>query len=88
MSIRQYRQRNNRRHGISANQNLSLFLLLILAIAIQISYPLVEGDSLRYVTIFTVATGALLMLAPFISLIWPALLCNFWNCHIPICITS
>ena len=62
MSIRQYRPKNNRHHGISGNQNLGLFLLLILAIAFQISYPLVEGDSLRYVTIFTVATGAILML--------------------------
>ena len=63
MSIRQYRPRSNRRHGISANQNLGLYLLLAFAIAIQISYPLVSGDALRYVTIFTVITGALLMLA-------------------------
>ena len=63
MSIRQYRPRSNRRHGISANQNLGLYLLLILAIAIQISYPLVSGNVLRFVTIFTVITGALLMLA-------------------------
>jgi len=62
MSIRQYRPRNNRRRGISANQSLSLYLLLALAVGIQISYPLVTGDSLRYVTIFTVIAGALLML--------------------------
>ena len=63
MSIRQYRPGSNRRHGISANQSLGLYLLLILAIAIQISYPLVSGNILRFVTIFTVITGAVLMLA-------------------------
>ena len=62
MSIRQYRPRSNRRHGISANQSLGLYLLLILAIAIQISYPLVSGNALRFVTIFTVITSAVLML--------------------------
>jgi len=63
MSIRQYRPGSNRRHGISANQSLGLYLLLILAIAIQISYPLVSGNVLRFVTIFTVIAGAVLMLA-------------------------
>jgi len=62
MSLRQYRPRNNRRQGISANQSFGLYLLLVLSIAIQISYPLVSGDSLRYVTIITVVAGALLML--------------------------
>lgn len=63
MSIRQYRPRSNRRQGITANQSLGLYLLLALAIALQISYPLVSGDRLRYITIFTVITGAVLMLA-------------------------
>lgn len=63
MSIRQYRPRNNRRRGISANQNLGLLILFIIAIALQISYPLISGDALRYITIFTVISGALLMLA-------------------------
>ena len=63
MSIRQYRPRSNRRQGITANQSLGLYLLLVLAIALQISYPLVSGDRLRYITIFTVITGAVLMLA-------------------------
>jgi putative membrane protein len=62
MSIRQYRPRNNRRRGISANQSLGLYLLLAFAIALQMSYPLVNGDALRYITIFTVITGAILML--------------------------
>ena len=62
MSIRQYRPRNNRRRGVSANQSLGLYFLFALAIALQISYPLVSGDTLRYVTIFFVIAGALLML--------------------------
>ena len=62
MSIRQYRPRNNRRRGISANQSMGLYFLFALAIGLQISYPLVSGDALRYVTIFFVIAGALLML--------------------------
>ena len=62
MSIRQYRPRNNRRRGISANQSMGLYFLFALAIGLQISYPLVSGDTLRYVTIFFVIAGALLML--------------------------
>ena len=63
MSIRQYRPRSNRRRGISANQNLGLLILFIFAIALQISYPLLSGDALRYITILFVIAGALLMLA-------------------------
>ena len=62
MSIRQYRPRNNRRRGISANQSLGLYLLFAFVIALQITYPLVSGDALRYLTIFTVISGAFLML--------------------------
>ena len=62
MSIRQYRPRNNRRRGISANQSFGLILLFALTISFQITYPLVSGDTLRYVTIFFVISGALLML--------------------------
>ena len=62
MSIRQYRPRNNRRRGISANQSMGLYFLFALAIGLQISYPLVSGDALRYVTILFVIAGALLML--------------------------
>ena len=62
MSIRQYRPRNNRRRGISANQSIGLYLLFALAIGLQISYPLVSGYTLRYVTILFVIAGALLML--------------------------
>jgi putative membrane protein len=63
MSIRQYQPRNNRRRGISANQSMGLILLFAIAIGLQISYPLISGTALRYITIFTVISGALLMLA-------------------------
>ena len=63
MSIRQYHPRNNRRRGISANQSMGLILLFVIAIGLQISYPLISGTALRYITIFTVISGALLMLA-------------------------
>ena len=62
MSIRQYRPRSNRRRGISANQSMGLISLFVIAIALQISYPLVSGEALKYVTIFFVIAGALLML--------------------------
>jgi len=62
MSIRQYRPRNNRRRGISANQTFGLILLFAITVSFQIAYPLVSGDTLRYVTIFFVISAALLML--------------------------
>ena len=62
MSIRQYRPRNNRRRGISANQSMGLILLFAFTVSFQIAYPLVSGDALRYVTIFFVISGSLLML--------------------------
>ena len=62
MSLRQYRPRGNARRGISSTQNAVLLAVLALAILFQISYPLVHGDALRYITILTVYSGALLML--------------------------
>jgi putative membrane protein len=41
---------------------MGLYFLFALAIGLQISYPLVSGDTLRYVTILFVIAGALLML--------------------------
>jgi uncharacterized membrane protein len=62
MSIRQYRPRRNRRDGITTKQNIALLALFIFAIGCQISYPLISGDLLRYVTILTVISGAIVML--------------------------
>jgi putative membrane protein len=42
---------------------MGLILLFAIAIGLQISYPLISGSALRYITIFTVISCALLMLA-------------------------
>ena len=62
MSLRQYRPRKNARRGISSTQSAILLALLAVAILFQISYPLVDGNPLRIVTILTVYSGAAVML--------------------------
>lgn len=61
MSIRHYNPRRRRRGGISPQARNFLFLFVALTIALQISYPLINGDALRVVTIATVYVGALAM---------------------------
>ena len=61
MSIRHYNPRRNRRGGISSRAKSFLSLLLALTILLQISYPLVNGEVLRLVTIATVYFGAAAM---------------------------
>jgi len=61
MSIRHYNPRRKRRGGISPKARNFLFFLVGLTIALQISYPLIEGDSLRIITIATVYAGAAAM---------------------------
>ncbi|MSV69807.1 MAG: carotenoid biosynthesis protein, partial [Actinobacteria bacterium] len=51
MSIRHYSPRRNRRRGISARAQFLLNLTLAIAILLQVSYPLLHGESLRVVTI-------------------------------------
>jgi putative membrane protein len=58
MSIRHYSPRRNRRRGISSRSQFALNLTLGIAILLQISYPLLGGESLRVVTISTVYWGA------------------------------
>ena len=58
MSIRHYSPRRNRRHGISSRAQLLLNLTLGIAILLQVSYPLLNGETLRVVTIATVYWGA------------------------------
>jgi len=58
MSIRHYSPRRNRRRGISSRAQLLLNLTLGVAILLQVSYPLLSGESLRVVTIATVYWGA------------------------------
>jgi len=61
MSIRHYNPRRRRRGGISPKARNILFFIIGLTIALQISYPLIDGDALRWVTIATVYAGALAM---------------------------
>ncbi len=61
MSIRHYNPRRRRRGGISPKARNVLFFIIGLTIALQISYPLIDGEALRWVTIATVYAGALAM---------------------------
>ena len=61
MSIRHYNPRRRRRGGISPKARNFLGALVALIILLQISYPLIEGESLRIVTIATVLVAALAM---------------------------
>jgi lycopene beta-cyclase len=63
MSIRHYNPRRRRRSGISPQARNVLVGLIALTIGLQISYPLIDGDALRMVTIATVVAGALAMVA-------------------------
>lgn len=60
MSIRHYTPRRRRR-GISQRARVSLGATLALTILLQITYPLVHGTLLQYITIATVYVGALSM---------------------------
>lgn len=62
MSIRQFTPRGNRRTGISSRARKFLQIVLAIPIAMQIAYPLVNGDLLRYITLATVYSGAFAML--------------------------
>ena len=57
MSIRNYTPRR-RRHGISGRSKLFLGGSLVITILLQMSYPLVHGSLLQFVTIASVLTGA------------------------------
>jgi lycopene beta-cyclase len=61
MSIRHFTPRRQRR-GISQRARLTLGAALSLTIFLQISYPLISGTLLQYVTIATIYCGALAML--------------------------
>lgn len=60
MSIRHYTPRRRRR-GISQRARVTLGASLALTIFLQITYPLVHGTLLQYITIATVYMGALSM---------------------------
>lgn len=62
MSIRHYSPRRNRRRSISPKMNALLASVLATAILLQITYPLIDGEALRLVTIAIVYWGAGAML--------------------------
>ena len=67
MSIRNFRPPRDQRRRISPLQSALSIAVLTVAIALQISYPLLDGEPLRLVTIAFVywAAGAMLLHALF-----------------------
>jgi uncharacterized membrane protein len=67
MSLRQFYPKRNSRKGLSTWKLFSLYSLLLIAVGLQISYPLIDGEALRVVTIATVywAAAAMLLHAAF-----------------------
>ena len=59
MSIHNYKPRRRERRGPSAVEQALLWGTLVVAIGFQISYPLLEGEALRLITIGTVYAAAL-----------------------------
>lgn len=62
MSIRQYRPRRFARSGASGKQLIALYLGLTGVIGLEISYPLVHGQTLLVVTLTTVYLAAAVMM--------------------------
>lgn len=60
--MRHYSPKRDRRRGISIGSQRFLNLALAIAILLQISYPLLEGESLRVITLGIVYVGAVAML--------------------------
>jgi putative membrane protein len=61
MSLRQFYPRKNMRRQVAGWKLFDLYATLVVAIGLQISYPLIEGESLRLVTIATVYWAAAAM---------------------------
>ncbi|CAB4665411.1 unannotated protein [freshwater metagenome] len=61
--MNQYSPRRYKRRGISQGSQLFLNLTLAIAILLQVAYPLVDGETLRLLTLATVyfAAGAMLL---------------------------
>ena len=62
MSIRYYQPRRRRRSGKSPRRSALLYFLLAISLLSQISYPLLDGDVLRMITLVTVFSAAVTML--------------------------
>jgi uncharacterized membrane protein len=61
MSLRQFYPKRNSRHQVSSWKIAILYLATAIAIVLQISYPLIDGEALRIVTIATVYWAATAM---------------------------
>ena len=61
MSIRHYKPRARNRRAFSGARAIILPSLLVLTILLEVSYPLTHGNSLRVLTLATVALGAFMM---------------------------
>jgi len=61
MSLRQFYPRKNSRRQVSTLKIFVLYATTAIAIALQISYPLIDGEPLRVVTIATVYWAAAAM---------------------------
>ncbi len=61
MSLRQFYPRKNMRRQVAGWKLFVLYATLVVAIGLQISYPLIEGEPLRLVTIATVYWAAAAM---------------------------
>jgi putative membrane protein len=61
MSLRQFYPRKNLRRQVASWKLFVLYATLLVAIGLQISYPLIEGEALRVVTIATVYWAAAAM---------------------------
>jgi len=62
MSLRQFYPKRNSRRPVSTWKLLALYSTLVVAIGLQISYPLIDGENLRVVTIATVYWAAAAMI--------------------------
>ena len=61
MSLRQFYPKRNSRHRVSSWKMATLYITTVIAILLQISYPLIDGEPLRVVTIATVYWAAAAM---------------------------
>ena len=58
MSLRQFYPKRNSRRAVSTQKLFLLYAVTVVAILLQVSYPLIDGETLRVVTIATVYWAA------------------------------
>ena len=89
MSLRQFYPKRNSRRAVSTKKLFALYAVTLIAILLQVSYPLINGETLRVVTIATVywAAGAMLLHA-WIAYGFTYAITFFWIIYIVYCILS